>query len=119
MKPEFPKLIVQADPEHAGKHPCHEFRFITTDHAFEIVSRDIDGNPIWGFENEREPGNEAKIIAAMRDLEHQEAYAALFAAAPQLLEHLKRALAEGHFTGWGEAWNLVAKVEYHMRGMRK
>lgn len=71
----LPPLQVLADPEWAGRHPCHDSRFITTDDGvFEVPP---DGAEIYEFTG-------AQIVAAMRDCQHQAEYAKLFAAAPEL-----------------------------------
>lgn len=77
---------VQADPQHRGKHPLHECRFVTTDHEFE-TGTDRDGNPVIGFE--RGP---AEIICKTTDSHSQAANARLIAAAPDLLDACKRLL---------------------------
>lgn len=86
---KFPKLIVQADPIHAGKHPYHDCRYITTDHKLEMI-RDSEDDPVMQF---AEGDGEEMIVAEMRDCERQAEFARLFAAAPELLEAAKEALA--------------------------
>lgn len=87
----FQKLIVQADPIHAGKHPYHDNRYITTNHrleaeqAFSIGGSGYDAPEIRFVEGD----GEEMIVAQMRDCEHQAEYARLFAAAPELLAFVK------------------------------
>jgi hypothetical protein len=75
---QFEKLKVQADPEHKGKHPLHEHRFITTaDCEFDDSNLGVESG---------------SIIAKMTDHENQKEYAQLFAAAPELLEACWKAI---------------------------
>lgn len=63
----------QADPEWKGKHPYHDYRFITC------------GNPdIESDEWMHDPSS--YIIAKMTDCQNQKQNAQLIAAAPELLE---------------------------------
>lgn len=73
--------IVQADPEHEGKHPLHDNRFVTT--------ADLDMGPDAG-PAQCTPGS---IICSLRDQARQAEDAALISAAPDLLTAAKQALA--------------------------
>jgi len=69
-------LRVQADPEHAGKHPLHDCRYITTGPA-DLTDED------WHRKD-------TSIVATMTDCEQQEALAYAFAAAPAMRAILER-----------------------------
>ena len=69
---------VLPDPFWAGKHPCHDHRFITTNHEPVVIG------PGWRFDD-----SSAEIIAQTIDSPHQAANARLLAAAPDLLAALK------------------------------
>lgn len=83
-------------PEHSGKHPLHDCRFIATIdtqvHVNEIPVTNQYGDQLqpnrsdWSLLNGR-------IIAKMTDDEYQKEYAHLFALSPQLLELLRAAVA--------------------------
>lgn len=76
-------LRVLADPEHKGKHPCHDSRYVTTANAsFEEPRHPHE----WLLEN-------GSIICQMRDCEHQAQYARLFAQSPKMLELLRSTTA--------------------------
>src|SRR6266404_5429237 len=68
---------VMPDPVWKGKHPCHDHRYITTNHDPEAY---LTG---WRF-SDSDP--EAQIIAQTTDSPQQAANARLIAAAPDLLE---------------------------------
>lgn len=77
-------LIVLADPEWKGKHPCDDCRYIATEDAvFDDGQHSYDGEEkIYLLER-------GSVIAKMTDCEQQARYAMLFAAAPQMLDALK------------------------------
>lgn len=77
------RLAVLADPEHKGKHPLHDSRWIATEGS--------------SFEEERYPGqwelDNGSLVAQMRDCEDQGQYARVMAAGPQMLHYLRSARA--------------------------
>lgn len=89
--------MVQADPVHAGKHPLHESRYVTTKHRLEAIWPDpADGRgPEVRF---MEGDGEESIICTMTDAAEQKANALLIAAAPELLLALRalRSLVSSH-----------------------
>lgn len=71
-------LQVTPDPEHAGKHPLHDSRFITTAGAsFEERPEGEWDMPV------------GHIVAKMTDCEHQAQYARLFAHSKRMLWMLR------------------------------
>lgn len=99
----FPKLIVQADPIHAGKHPYHDNRFITTNHRLELEVDNTGETDIRFVEGD----GEQMIVAKMTDCQNQAEFARLFAAAPELLEALNLLFehCEMVHRHWGEGCN--------------
>ncbi len=88
-KHALPALIVLADPEHKGKHPCHDSRYVATADATwdDGVNLDENEDPIWIIEK-------GSIVAEMTDCEHQAQFARLFAKAPEMLAALRRLMAD-------------------------
>ncbi len=78
-------------PEHSGKHPLHECRYIATADA-EV---EVDETPVTNrFGDQLQPDRsdwyllKGDIVAKMTDTEDQAAYARLFVHAPELLSAL-------------------------------
>ena len=87
MKP----LKILPCPEHSGKHPLHECRYIATADA-EV---EVDEIPVTNrFGDQLQPDRsdwyllKGDIVAKMTDTEDQAAYARLFVHAPELLAAL-------------------------------
>jgi hypothetical protein len=82
-------------PEHSGKHPLHDCRYIATIdtdvHVNEVPVTNQFGDKLQPDRSDWQLLN-GRIIAKMTDDEYQREYAALFANSPWLLELLRAAV---------------------------
>ncbi len=104
----LPQLVVIPDPEHKGKHPYHDARFIGT------------ADVTW--DDSQQYTESGSLVAKLTDCPRQAEYAAAFAAAPDLLYALIEArdllrLAEHHISS-GNRGCLGEQARYH-RVMRQ
>ena len=93
MKP----LKILPCPEHSGKHPLHDCRYIVTTDT-EVEVDEIPVTSPFGDQLQPDRSNwhllNGSFIAKMTDHEDQKQYAHLFAAAPALLDSLQAIVSE-------------------------